>query len=469
MATLKPISPIMSQEHLNKSVRYIMKPEKTMNGKLISGVNIMAASPEETLEDFQRTKMLFRKTAGRLAYHWEQSFKPGEVDPNIAHELGVEFAKRILPDFEVVVATHVDRDHIHNHFIWNSVSLETGIKYHQPKSLILEYGKISDELCLKYGLSVVPEKETKKKRRSPSFSETHPEEAHKKTIHNFIYEDFDRAMEAAESLDDFFQILQSEMGYRIKRGENVTHTAVAPQGHDFFRLYKFMKGYTEEDIAQRIEAKIQNRGTESNEFAGSHFSAGGREKKESGTQYRQPDRVSYTQFHVRIRYHRYFARRYNRRSLRETYLHYRFALKKVSRGTYPKYPTFELRRELLKLERYSQETVMLVTHGIDNLEQLTAYKTSLDEKVPGIYKEIGRLKSQLNRSRKVPLSNQQRAALMEQIAALKETAALLVREQHLCSDIAERSQFVTGMVNNEKENSLAELEQLRERAPEYER
>lgn len=475
MATLKPIDSIQTKSHLAKAVSYIMKPEKTMGGKLISGENVIAFSPGDVLDGFLRTKEFYRKTDQRLAYHWEQSFKPGEVDPALAHKIGLEFVNQILPGFEVVVATHVDRAHIHNHFIWNSVSLETGLKYHQPKSLLFEYGKISDRLCLKYGLSVVPEKDIKTKRRSPSFAEVHPGEANKKTVHNFIYEDFDLAIDAADSLDDFFRILRDEMGYGIKRREEITHTAVAPDGHKFFRLYKFAAGYTEEDVARRIEEKLQGRTTkeaskETDEetVLSAGISASGKERYTPGRKPAFVPRATAMQYHVmRIRHNKYFVRRYNRRSLRETYLQYRFALHKVKQKRYPKYPPFELRRELEKLEMYTQETVLLVSHRIDTLEQLATYKAALDVSVSESYKEIGCLKSQLKRSRKKPLTELERKERQERLLLLKKQVAPLVREQHLCLDILQHSQGVLAATDKEKEIALVELEEQRVQETEY--
>jgi type IV secretory pathway VirD2 relaxase len=117
---------------LRGSLRYISQEEKTLldeKRKLASGVN---CSPDTAHTEFMTTKRSFGKTGGRQFYHFVQSFSPDEVvTPEQVHRIGLEFAEKQFPGFEVVVATHIDTDHLHSHLIVNSVSYETGKKLHQ--------------------------------------------------------------------------------------------------------------------------------------------------------------------------------------------------------------------------------------------------------------------------------------------------------------------------------------------------
>lgn len=121
----------------------------------INCLNCFSAST--AYSEMQRTKEKWHKTGGVLGYHFIQSFKPKEATPETVHEIGVEFARRCFGErFEVVIGTHLDRNHLHNHIVVNSVSFADGKKYHSnAKSYFVDIRKISDEICREYGLSVI--------------------------------------------------------------------------------------------------------------------------------------------------------------------------------------------------------------------------------------------------------------------------------------------------------------------------
>ena len=135
---------------------YAIQPTKTEQQRFVSGFNCL---PEIARQQMLITKQQFGKLDGRTAYHAYQSFKPGEATPEIAHKIGIEFAEKLWGDrFQVVVATHVDKAHIHNHFVINSVSFLDGKKFHSDcKSYFGQMRVLSDELCRQHGLSVVEE------------------------------------------------------------------------------------------------------------------------------------------------------------------------------------------------------------------------------------------------------------------------------------------------------------------------
>ena len=116
------------------------------------------------------TKQRFKKMEGRQFYHFVQSFAETDaLTPQEANAIGLELARREFPDFEVVVATHLDTSHIHNHLVVNSVSCETGRKLHQSTDDLPKHRQTNDEICAAHGLSVLeqPEKRSKKKRMKP--------------------------------------------------------------------------------------------------------------------------------------------------------------------------------------------------------------------------------------------------------------------------------------------------------------
>ena len=135
---------------LNNIFDYVMRDEATED-KLISGVN---CSPESALEEFRFVKQRFHKEDGRSYYHIVQSFSPDDdLTPETTHEIGLKFAE-YFPGFQIVVATHVNTNAIHNHLIMNSVNYENGKMFHQSRNEMLQAKEYSNQLCREYGLSV---------------------------------------------------------------------------------------------------------------------------------------------------------------------------------------------------------------------------------------------------------------------------------------------------------------------------
>jgi hypothetical protein len=157
MAIIKAIN---SKASIGKGINYITKEEKT-EGKLISGIN---CNPETAIDEMKATKELYDKDTGRQYYHFIQSFNPMDrVSPETAHKLGKEWLERNdkLQGYEVVLATHKDKDHTHNHFIINSVSFESGMKLHTNKKEYEKMKEISNQISRENGLTV-PEKSQEK-------------------------------------------------------------------------------------------------------------------------------------------------------------------------------------------------------------------------------------------------------------------------------------------------------------------
>ena len=139
---------------LDAGIAYAVNPEKTGQVRF---VKILNCNDDNAFDAMRAVKRKFKKTGGVLGYHIIQSFAPGEVTPEQAHEIGIEFARRMFRnDFQVVIGTHLDKAHPHNHIVVNSVSCSDGHKYHSsPESYFKEIRATSDELCRENGLSVI--------------------------------------------------------------------------------------------------------------------------------------------------------------------------------------------------------------------------------------------------------------------------------------------------------------------------
>lgn len=137
--------------NLHNVIEYAGNSSKTEEKLYVSGIN---CCPDTSYDEMIITKKAWNKTSGNLGYHAFQSFAEGEVSPLLAHEIGIKLAEEMWGDrFEVVVSTHLNTKHIHNHFVINSVSFKDGKKYYDNRESYAELRHLSDELCKEYGLS----------------------------------------------------------------------------------------------------------------------------------------------------------------------------------------------------------------------------------------------------------------------------------------------------------------------------
>ena len=245
---------------LHGVITYCCRPAKVayQGRSLISGVNCV---PQAALLEFMNTKRQYRSTDGRMYYHMVQSFRPDDpVTPEMAHEIALKLAEHI-PGFEILVATHTDREHLHSHFVINSVSYETGLKYHSNEESLMALRHASDELCMQYGLSVVkPKKQKQRKERTMSDRE-YRAYAKGKSWKMDLEITVDECMAQARSREHFIRLMEYN-GYEVKwtdSRKNITYTT--PDGHkccgDKMNGLKYLKEMMEYEF--RIRQKICHR------------------------------------------------------------------------------------------------------------------------------------------------------------------------------------------------------------------
>lgn len=235
---------ITVHNRLNSRINYIANPEKCFSNP--TGLN---CNPQYAYREMKHTKERWDKKNGVQGYHIIHSFAPGEVTPERAQELGLEFARRLLGErFEAVVSTHVDHEHIHCHIVFNSVSFMDGKMYRSDfKAYFGDIRGISNDVSRENGLSVI-----EPKAQGKHYAEWNAEKQGKPTVRGSIRRDIDAAIAGAISMSMFFSALEKQ-GYSIKRGPNIKHTAVRPPGGSrFIRLDSLGADYTEETIKQRI-------------------------------------------------------------------------------------------------------------------------------------------------------------------------------------------------------------------------
>lgn len=238
---------------LSKAIAYILNPEKTDEKLLVSSYG---CASETAAREFEWTRKIAEQKGMNpvriIARHVIQSFGIGEVTPELAHEIGKQFADEILGGkYEYVLTTHIDKDHVHNHLIFNAVDFVDYHAYKSYKRIYYDMREISDRLCKENGLSVIPPSQNKGmgyKEYTEAKRGTSWKQKLKQTI--------DRLVITAKDYDDFLRLMQ-EAGYEIKTGKYISFRA---EGQERFTRSKTIgENYTEECIKERIAGRTPRR------------------------------------------------------------------------------------------------------------------------------------------------------------------------------------------------------------------
>ena len=238
---------------MSKAIAYILNPEKTDEKLLVSSYG---CASETAAREFEWTRKIAEQKGMNpvriIARHVIQSFEIGEVTPELAHEIGKQFADEILGGkYEYVLTTHIDKDHVHNHLIFNAVDFVDYHAYKSYKRIYYDMREVSDRLCKENGLSVIPPSQNKGmgyKEYTEAKRGTSWKQKLKQTI--------DRLVITAKDYDDFLRLMQ-EAGYEIKTGKYISFRA---EGQERFTRSKTIGGnYTEERIKERIAGRTPRR------------------------------------------------------------------------------------------------------------------------------------------------------------------------------------------------------------------
>ena len=238
---------------MSKAIAYILNPEKTDEKLLVSSYG---CASETAAREFEWTRKIAEQKGMNpvriIARHVIQSFEVGEVTPELAHEIGKQFADEILGGkYEYVLTTHIDKDHVHNHLIFNAVDFVDYHAYKSYKRIYYDMREVSDRLCKENGLSVIPPSQNKGmgyKEYTEAKRGTSWKQKLKQTI--------DRLVITAKDYDDFLRLMQ-EAGYEIKTGKYISFRA---EGQERFTRSKTIgENYTEERIKERIAGRTPRR------------------------------------------------------------------------------------------------------------------------------------------------------------------------------------------------------------------
>ena len=244
------------KKSLYKALKYITASEKTDSEILVTGLNGCSSDSKSAFIQMRLSKHLFEKKDRIQAHHFIQSFVPGEVPFEVAHEIGIKWANEIFGEnFQGILSTHIDREHIHNHIIINSVSHKDGRKYDANKGEYKFIRDKSDQLCSEYNLSIISNEKSKLKDRNQrksqkEYQEFWKEEQTKKQT--TIKQDIDTTISVSKDFEDFISKMKKQ-GYEIKYGKNIKHISFKKLGSKSVRGTTIGEEYSEENIKKRIE------------------------------------------------------------------------------------------------------------------------------------------------------------------------------------------------------------------------
>ena len=389
---------------LGDVMKYATNGDKTEKQFFVTGVNCDIATARD---EMLIAKAQWNDESEIVCYHGFQSFKSGELTPEQAHEVGVKLAEKMWGDrFQVIVATHLNTDCLHNHFVVNSVSFADGKHYHDNKANLRLLRQRSDELCREYALSVIEHPNGRKK----PYALYQAEKQGFPTRDNVARQAVDEAISKSFTLKDFDRLM-AEMGYKCSFDPNRKYWTIIGRGWKRpQRVYKLGEDYTNERIMERIRE---------NSYAVKF--------------------ARFTEPQKQIKVYRLKGSLSGARKiggLRGLYLHYCYKLGILPKGRKQNYAKLHylLKDDLMKMDAITKEARLLCRCHIDTAEQLLLYQGSLESEKNELTEQR---KGLYSLSRKV--SGEEKEAVKTQISDISKRLGEIRKEVRLCEGIAARS------------------------------
>ena len=390
---------------LDDGIAYATNPEKTEQLFFTSAIN--CDSCETAFAEMQATKRRFGKLGGVVGYHFIQSFAPGEVTPEQAHRIGVEFAERLFGKrYEAVIGTHLDKAHLHNHVVVNSVSFVDGKKYHSsPGSYYFEVRAQSDALCRENDLSTIAPQG-----KGKHYAEWKAENTGKPTIRSIIRGDIDSIIREAYTYETFLMLLRRE-GYVVRNAPNRKYvTVLPPGGKRAIRLDSLGEGYTEQDIRRRLTAQ-----------------------REGGTL--TTHTFTHTGRRYRIKGRRPTGTQRKIKGFQALYLRYLYLLRGTRRKKNFRRGPFSVRQEVVRLERYDRQFRYLWANGMTTVEDLEQRIAALEREIYDGEQQRKPLYRERRDAEDEAYKTQCSAEIDRQTAALREKRKELALSRRILEDV----------------------------------
>lgn len=383
-------------------INYARNSDKTEEELYVTGIN---CEPDSAHEEMLDTKRYYDKEDRILAHHAYQSFLEKDLNPDIAHKIGIELANEIWGDrFQVIVTTHLNTKHIHNHFVVNSVSFKDGKKYYGNRTNTSIFRHLSDEICKEYGLHTLKEKTCEK-------SKINFDNYYKKSLYNDNYSnnakrDLDLAIRQAYTYNDFLYLMK-KLDYEIIFRGNKISIRKEPYKRNIRIERRFGENYSIDNIKRRIIEE-------------------------------QAVRVPFIENVYNYRKIKYpFARRHKRAKAKgfiALYYHYCYLLKVFPNQVPQQKLPASIRADVSRMEELSNQARFLYANNIKTLDDLVNYKDETNFKI----KEILNQRERLWARRKLSKDGTTMHLIAEEISSLNDKLIKLRKKVELCEDIKTR-------------------------------
>ena len=378
---------------------------KTEKECFVSAIN---CSVDIAYEEMMITKKTYNKTGGILGFHAYQSFGENEVTPEIAHQIGVQLASEMWGSrFEVVVSTHQNTKHIHNHFVINSVSFKDGKKYYDNHINYARMRRLSDDLCAEYGLSVISEKETKGGLFYNNFYNNYIEHS---DYYEKIREDIDFAILKSYSYNNFLTVLES-MGYKVIIRNNILSLTKEPYKLRVRVSRTFGKRYNKRNIIKRIE--------------------GGYVKENSNNFFAV-----------------FFKNKNYKNSIYKLFKSYCDLLENYSKNKHKQYFYSSIRKDIKELDYFIEQTTFLSKNNVSTDKDLNNLKLSIESQLDKLLDKLDKInykKSKLSNESDLKEIEGNRCELVNKIKKVRYNLRLI-------NEIEKRKPTIENKINSlEKE------------------
>ena len=408
-------------DSIRQVMTYATNPDKIEKQFYTTGIN---CEVKDLVKQMQLVKMIYGKENGILAFHAYQSFNEGEVTPEIAHEIGVKLANKMWGDrFQVVVSTHLNTEHLHNHFVINSVLFKDGKKYYSNLTNTALLRKTSDEICEEYGLSVLKEKICKS---GINFENFYKKSMRDSDYYKFAKEDIDYAIKHSYTLKQFKQMLVS-MGY------NYCYRAdkLSVRREPYKRNIRVERALGEEYLLENIKRRI---------FKNDYI------RSEKILPY-MPVKNRHFTTRNKVR------KKYRPKGIGALYYYYKYLLKLYTKKNIQYKLTPEMRAEVKKMDEYSERIRFLCKYKIETMSDVDNIKEQKQEEL----QKILNIRNRLYYKRQKLDSGIEKDRVTKEIIDVTSTLTRIRKEIRLCGefydDVPKMKEQLKELDDKEKQKS----------------
>ena len=404
---------------IRQVMTYATNPDKTEKQFYTTGIN---CEIEDAVKQMQFVKIFYGKENGILAFHAYQSFSEGEVTPEIAHEIGVKLANEMWGDrFQVVVSTHLNTQHIHNHFVINSVSFKDGKKYYSNFTNTALLRKISDEICEEYGLSVLKENTCKS---GINFENFYKKSMRDSDYYKFAKEDIDYAIEHSWTYKEFLKRLK-EMGYEVYFRAN----KISVRRYPHKRNIRIERAFGEEYSIENIQNKICSR-------------------------YPSREEVIKPKTYDRRLFYKGSTKKLRKpKGIIALYYYYCYLLKVYPKKKLNYKLTPKMRAEVKKMDKYSKQIRFICKYKLETINDVENLKEQKKEELQKILNTRNRLYYKRQK-----LDNEsEKDVITKEIISVTSVVDKIRIETKLCDEVSDNSKMMKEQIKEMKDKEQEKI------------